>query len=83
MLKNFILNYINIDKKTISILKYGVMFCFLLCIISTIILFTYNYIISDPFIYYLGICLFKLSTIFFIEFIICAYVVDGIINKNI
>ena len=83
MLKNYILKYINIDKTTSSILKKGFIFCFILCIISLIILIKYNFINSDPSIYYLGICLFKLSTNFFIEFIICAYVVDGIINKNI
>ncbi len=66
----------SIDKKALKIMKYGLVFCFCLCILSALVLFTYETIHSSPFLYYIGISIFKLSTIFAIEFIICALVTD-------
>ena len=68
----------NLDKKAFTIMKHGLEFCFAVCILSVSILFTYNFTLQSPFIYYIGISLFKLSLIFGIEFIICGFVVDGI-----
>lgn len=68
----------NLDKKTSKIMNYGLKFCFGICIIAVFILFTYVCDFASPFIYYLGINLFRLSLIFGIEFIICGFVVDGI-----
>ncbi len=78
MIKNLINSFKNFDKITHKILKYGLEFCFTLSIISVIILLTYNFIFAIPFLYYIGISLFKLSLVFGIEFIICSLVVDGI-----
>ena len=68
----------NFDKLTHKILKYGLHFCFMLCLISGFVLLTYEFAFSAPFVYYIGINLFRLSLIFGIEFIICSFVVDGI-----
>lgn len=75
VLKN---SFKNFDKITNKVLKNGLKFCFILCIISVFILLTYNLILSTPILYYLGINLFKLSLIFGIEFIICSFVTDKI-----
>ena len=71
----------NLDKMTFKIMKYGLRFCFMICILSAFILFTYHFILPSPFMYYVGISLFRLSLIFGIEFIICGLVVDGIKNQ--
>lgn len=78
MIKNLVKSFKNFDKITHKILKYGLEFCFALCIISVIFLLTYNLIFSAPFLYYIGISLFKLSIVFGIEFIVCSFIVDGI-----
>lgn len=67
-----------LDKKIFQIMNYGLKFCFAICLIAILILFTYICDFASPFIYYLGINLFKLSLIFGIEFIVCGFVVDGI-----
>lgn len=82
MFKSIIDNYKNLDKLTYKIMKYGLMFCFALCIISVVILLTYEVFITSPSIYYLGLSLFKLSINFGIEFIVCGFVVDGIRKQN-
>ena len=78
MLKKVLDNFKNLDKLTFKIMNYGLKFCFIICILSVFILLTYSFTISSPFVYYIGINLFKLSLIFGIEFIVCGFVVDGI-----
>ena len=78
MLKSLMNNYKNLDKLTYKIMKNGLIFCFVLCIISVVILFTYEVYITSPSLYYIGLSLFKLSIIWGIEFIVCGFVVDGI-----
>ena len=72
-----------LDKLTSKIMKYGLKFCFVICILSVLILVTYNLFILSPFLYYIGISLFRLSIIFAIEFVICGLVVDGIKKQEI
>lgn len=71
-------NFKNLDKLTSKIMSNGLKFCFLVCMISVFLLFTYSFAFASPFIYYIGINLFKISLIFGIEFIVCGFVVDGI-----
>lgn len=78
MLKRILNNFKELDKIAFKIMKYGLEFCFVICILSVLILFTYDFAFRAPFMYYIGINLFKLSLIFGIEFIICGFVVDGI-----
>lgn len=78
MFKKVFDNFKNLDKLTFRIMNYGLIFCFTICILSVLILLTYNFAFSSPFMYYIGINLFKLSLIFGIEFVICGFVVDGI-----
>lgn len=78
MFKKLLESFKNFDKLTYKILKHGLNFCFAICLISVFILLTYELVFTTPFIYYIGISLFRLSLIFGIEFIICSFVVDGI-----
>ena len=78
MFKKLLDNFKNLDKKTSKIMNYGLKFCFGICIIDVFILFTYVCDFASPFIYHLGINLFRLSLIFGIEFVVCGFVVDGI-----
>ncbi len=78
MYKKLIDTFKNLDQLTFKIMRYGLKFCFGICILSTIILITYNLSILSPFMYYIGISLFRISIIFGIEFIVCGLVVDSI-----
>lgn len=81
MINNFYSNIKNViknlDKKAVNILKKGLLFCFFLSILSTIILITYQ-LNNFPITFKIGINLFKASLIFATEFIICAIAVDRI-----
>lgn len=77
MLKKIIETYKHFEKKTNYIIKIGFKFCNFLCLLSIIILVTYL-ISKILFLYYIGIMALRLSIVFFIEFIICGFVVDGI-----
>ena len=78
MLKKVWDNFKNLDTITSKIMNYGLGFCFIVCMVSLIVLLVYNFAFTSPSIYYIGINLFKLSSIFAIEFIVCGFVVDGI-----
>lgn len=78
MIKNIINNFKDLNKLTKVIMKNGLRFCSMLGIISLIILVTYNFSFTTPFVFSIGFILFKLSLIFGVEFIICGVVVDKI-----
>ena len=68
----------NTNKKDIQIMKMGLKFCFLILVISIIILLTYLIFIKDFFVYQIGILVFQLSLYFAIDFIVAGLVVDTI-----
>lgn len=78
MFKKYINSFNSLENKTFKIMKNGIKFCFLLCIISCIILLTYILSSQNPSTYYIGLSLFKLSIYFMVDFIICGFVVDKI-----
>ncbi len=78
MFKKIMESYKGFEKITCKILKSGLTFCLALCIISILILLTYNLTGHSPVLYNIGLSLFKLSLTFGIEFIICSFVSDGI-----
>ena len=82
MIKNFINTYKNLDVKTLKILKNGLIFSFMICLLSIFLLLAYIFFFTFPTLYYVGLLMFQLSLSFAIEFIICAIVVDSI-KKNI
>lgn len=83
MLTKILDNFKNLDHKTFKIMNHGLKFCFFICILSVLILLTYSFTFPSPFVYYIGINLFRLSLIFGIEFIVCGFVVDGIKKEYI
>ena len=67
----------NLDTVNLKIMKAGLKFCFLIAILSSIILcvFLLNHSI---FLFDLGLLIFKLSTYLSVEFIICGIVADKV-----
>ena len=78
MIKKIIKSFKNLEKLTYKIMQNGFKFCFIICTISMCILFSYELISHSPFLYHIGITLFKLSLILGVEFIVCGFVIDGI-----
>lgn len=68
----------DIDELDLKIMKNGLKFSFIILIISSIILVFYLCFRNNIFLYTLGLLLFKTSTYFAIEFIICGVIVDSI-----
>ena len=72
----------NLDKITYKIMKYGLLFSSIVCLISIGILLAYI-LLGTIFFYHLGIILMKSSFTFAVEFIICGIVADFILKKGI
>lgn len=72
----------NLDYKTKKIMHIGLIFSFILCLISTFSLFTYATFYSIPMLFYIGISLFKTSLMFACSFLICAISFDIIKKQN-
>lgn len=72
----------NLDKKVLKIMHIGFTFCFILCIISTLSLFTYETFYSIPTLFYSGISLFRTSLMLACMFFACAIGFDTIKNRN-
>lgn len=81
-MQKIILGLKNLDKNTYKIIKSGLIFSTIICLISVIILLAYI-IGGVNFFYHLGITLVKTSFIFAVEFIICGIIVDFIRKHDI
>lgn len=68
----------NLDEKVLHIMKNGFRFSFVVCIISALILFSYITLIKLPILFYVGTSVFKISLMFFADFIICGLAFDTI-----
>lgn len=68
----------DINKEILKIMKYGLRFSFVICIIATAVLCTYLLFYKNNFLYLLGLNTFKLGLIIGIEFIVCGLSVDAI-----
>jgi Na+/H+ antiporter NhaC len=78
MLKKIYENYKNFEALTLKILKSGLTFCFIISLIALAFCIIYDLGNQIPEIYYIGLALLKLSFFFAVDFIICAFVTDGI-----
>ena len=78
ILNKLIEKYKNLDKKIKKILHKGIIFSFILCIISVILLLTYQYLYEIPDLFYAGLSLFKSSLMFGCFFVMCAVGFDTI-----
>ena len=66
----------NLDKTDFKIMKIGLKICFGILGIAIMLLSYYLFFSHHFFLYELGISIFKLSTYFAVEFIICGIVAD-------
>lgn len=82
MKKNILNLFSSLDKLTKLIMKNGLHFCFVICLVSLLVLITYNFVFTTPVLFSLGILCLKLSFIFGVEFIICGIIADKI-NKQL
>ena len=72
----------NLDKTDLKIMKIGMKICFAILMISIMLLCIYLLFIHNLFLYKLGLSIFRLSTYFAIEFIICGIIAD-IVKKQL
>ena len=70
----------NLDKNIFKIMKYGLLFCGCITLVSIAVLLTYIFLGSN-FFYYLGLSLMKSRFTFAVEFVVCGIVVDFIKKK--
>ena len=70
-MKQLLIEFKNMDAKIVSIIKAGIKFSFVISIIASLILLTYDFLYTVPITYYIGISLFKTSLFFISFFIIC------------
>ncbi len=69
----------DIDKKIIKIMKIGIRYSCIFCLIASLILITYM-LTSNPHLYYIGISIFKSSLFYIVGFIICGMAFNNIIK---
>ncbi len=67
----------SMDQKVKKILKYGMYFSLLVCILALILLVTYHFNLNID-LYYIGLAVLKLGLFFAVEFLICAFAIDSI-----
>lgn len=61
----------NLDLQVVKLMKFGFIISFIMCLLSSSLLFTYQFIISLPILFYIGISLFRSSLSFGVTFFIC------------
>lgn len=69
-----------LDKKILKLIKNGLKFSFVFCLIANFILATYT-VLGEPNAYYIGISLLKSGLFFMVGFIICGFTFNKIISK--
>ena len=61
----------NWDLQVVKLMKFGFIISFIMCLLSSSLLFTYQFIISLPILFYIGISIFRSSLSFGVTFFIC------------
>lgn len=79
-LKIFIKSLSHIDKKILKIMKSGLIYSFLFCILAALILLAYEFS-NLPTLFYVGISLFKSGLFFIVAFTICGFAFNKIIHE--
>lgn len=79
-INKIIYKYKNLQNSIKKIMNIGLIFCFILCIMSTIILFTYLFF-SKPILFNVGISLFRSTLMFISMFFMCALGFDTVLNN--
>ncbi len=71
----------NLDSKVVKVMKVGFIFSFIICILSGMILLTYQAFYSLPILFYIGISLFRTSLSFAVAFFICGIGFDTVAKE--
>ncbi len=71
----------NLDSKIAKIMKFGMIISFIIALIATTTLITYEIFYSLPTLFYIGISLFRASLTFAVMFFICAIGFDTLKNE--
>ena len=82
MLSSIVNCFKNLDIKIKNIMRLGFLFSLILCLFSTLILYTYHKFKINPIIFTTGAILFKTSLVFFESFLICGISFDKIIKNK-
>ena len=61
----------NLDLQVVKLMKFGFIISFIMCLLSSSLLFTYQFIISLPILFYISISIFRSSLSFGVTFFIC------------
>ncbi len=72
-MNQFLLEIKKMDHSILDLMKFGVRFSFAVNILANIILLTYDFIVTSPTVYYIGISLFRTSLFFMAGFVICGF----------
>jgi len=81
MIQQLIKKIKELDKSIICIMKKGVIFSFIIAILSALILITYKVCYISPDLYYIGLSLFQTSLMFIVIFIIYGLAFDKILKE--
>lgn len=81
-MNQLLLEFKKIDSSILSLMKSGIRFSFIINIIADLILLTYDFVITSPTVYYIGISLFKSSLFFIVGFVICAFAFNRIKSET-
>lgn len=79
-LKTILESILKMDKKILKIMKIGLKYSFLFCILATLVLLTYDFF-SFPTLFYAGISLLKSGLFFIVTFTICGFAFDKITHE--
>jgi len=72
-MRQLLLEFKEMDHSILGLMKSGIRLSFYLSILSILILLTYDFVYTIPFVYYIGVSLFKTSLFFMVGFVICAF----------
>lgn len=76
---NILIEHIkNIDQSIKKIVKNGSYFCLFIFCIASALLFTYESFYSSPDLYYIGLTIFRMGSIFLVAFLACGFAFNEI-----
>lgn len=83
MILEIINKFKTLNPKIRKIMRYGFCVSLIVCMIATLILYTYHRLYTVPLLFSVGTILFKTSLMFFVDFIICGFAFDTIQKQMI
>lgn len=78
MVKSMIHKLKDLDKAVIKIMESGILSGIWVCMISVVLLLTYQFLYHSPNLYEIGLQTFRTGLLFIVAFIICGVGVDTI-----